>query len=309
MAQDFAGFTAQDIAADFGNHWSPAVIQALIDFSSGGQLTPVDQKALATLPPGSLQELQQVAGDPNTGFQHLAEHPKGSHYSGDFNPTDTLANIATGGLYGLGKAAYGGVSGQQDLFGAAKSGLNQLGPYGSATYNIPGYGPQIAQTGNLIGAGAGIGAGGFGSGGFGTATPTNAYYAGADDFIVNVPGGGVGAFQPGAEGGVHMFDPVSGGFAGAGVGGAASGGAGSATLGALTAQQLGGLLGGQSPLALPQQGAAPGGGVGTGGLTPAQVAALSAMNSEAHRGLAPSFESRMRGMQQSPGIAGSAFIQ
>jgi len=301
MAQDFAGFTAQDIGAYFG--LSPENAQALIDLNTG-QAVPKAQQ------PWVQQEARGGGfADFQPGLEHLVEHPKGSEYHGDFNPTDTLANIATGGLYGLGQAAYGGLSGQQNLFDAAKSGLNQLGPFGSATYNIPGYGPQIAQTGNLIGAGAGIGGGGIGGGGFGAATPTGQYYAGAQDLIVNVPGGGVGAFTPGAEGGVHMFDPALGGFSGSGVGGAAGGSTVGSAIGATTGQQLANMLGGQSPLALPQGGAAPGGlGGPQGGLTPAQVAALSAMNSEAHRGLAPSFESRMRGMQQGPGIAGNAFI-
>jgi len=305
MAADFSGFSAQDLAAYF--NMTPENAQALIDLSTGRKLSPSE----ATWAQGQGASIGQY----EPGLQHLEEHPKGSHYHGDFNPTDMLANIATGGLYGAAKAAYGGLTGQQNLFDAAKGGLNQLGPFGSATYNIPTYGPQIAQTGNLIGAGAGIGGGGFGAlkpAGFGAAGAEGS--AAYDPVYFGFNAENLGPAGELSFGGARAPEGF-GGLAGLGTSGAegaagAVAGGGASNTGALLGGSLAQALGGGSSLTgVPQGGAVPGGGGAPGGLTPAQVAALSAMNSEAHRGLAPSFESRMRGMQQSPGIAGNAFIQ
>jgi hypothetical protein len=270
MATDYAGFTPQDLAAYFGVSGPQA--QAILDLTGGGALSAADQQALQGLPVSRFG----TGGDIQGGLQHLEEHPKGSHYHGDFNPTDMLANIATGGLYGFGQAAYKGLSGQQDLFGAARGGLNQLGPWGSSTYNIPGYGHQIAETGNLIGAGAGIGAGGFSSfspAGFG-AEGASAGGAGAGAGAATAGGAARGAvdpiyfgFEPGTleSAGTTEFGQFAGGVPGAGFSGGAAGALGGAVgspgTGALLGGSLAQMLGGASPLAaFPQSGAGPGGG-------------------------------------------------
>lgn len=240
MANAYAGFNPQQLASFFGI--TPEQATALIGVASGGPSSTDSQTALQGLDPNRFAP----SGDIATGLQHLAEHPEGSHYHGDFDIGDIAGNVATGGLYGAAKAGFGAVTGQQDLLSAARSGLNQLGPWGSSTYNIPQYGPQIAETGNLIGAGAGI-------------------------------GGAVGA-------------PFMGALTG------------------LSAEQMMNQFGGQPT---PQGGSTPatGGPTTTGGLNAQQMAALSAMNSSAHKGLAPSFEARMSGKSPGPGIAGDAFQQ
>lgn len=104
------------------------------------------------------------------------------------------------------------------------------------------------------------------------------------------PGSGITAGEIGA------VSLAGGGLASGGVGGTG------ALLGASAGQQLAKLLGGSAPLFMPQGGT---GAAGSGAsLTPQQKAALlSAMQSEAHRGLAPKFEGRMAGNQEAPGIA------
>jgi len=243
------------------------------------------------------------------GLEHLQAHPAGSHYHG-FNPTDLIANVATGGLYGAGKAALSGITGKENLFDAAKGGLNQLGPWGSSTYNIPGMGPQIAQTGNLIGAGAGLGGGGLGA-----LKPTGFGAAGE-------VGGSSLPFLTDAAGNAGMnvvFDPITG-AAGPGAGitpagyAAGEGGAGlaagmvgpggsplgGASFGQGLAQFMG--AGGVPGQALPPPGM-PSGPASAQGLTPAQRASLGAQQSEAHKGLAPRWEARMKGSQEQPGLA------
>ncbi len=314
----FAGFSAQDLASYFG--FSPAVAQGVIDLYGGGSVSAADKTALQGVDPNRFAPgatgPNQGYGDITWGLEHLNEHPKGSKYHGDFNVTDTLANIGTGGLYGLGKAGLSAVEGKQDLLGAGLSGLNQLGPWGASTYGIPGYGPQIAQTGNLIGAGAGIGAaGGIGGGGFG-AESSAPYYAGSNIPFLTDSAGNAGmsvAFDPitGAAGPGAGITPA-GYAAGASMGGAsgAAGGFGpggsglGATLGAGAGQQAMSLFaGGASPLSLPQGGGM-GGAIGKpGGLTPQQLAALTAQQSQAHQGLAPQFQARMAGSREAPGIS------
>lgn len=248
MASTFAGFPSQNVGNYLGI--SPEQAQMLMEITQGRQPTDTEMTQLqqwASGPSGTspLGPYSNPLDSMEQGLQNLNEHPMGSKYHGDFNVLDTVANVGTGGLYGLGKAGYNIASGNQDLVGGIRSGMNQLGPWGSTTSNIPGYGPQIAETGNLIGAGAGL-------------------------------GGVYGA-------------PFMGGLAG------------------LSAEQMLNQFGGQST----SQGGALGGTVPTtpSGLNPQQLASLSAMNSQAHRGLAPSFEARMQGKSPGAGIAGDAFGQ
>lgn len=127
-----------------------------------------------------------------------------------------------------------------------------------------------------------------------------------------VLGGEAGA--TGAVGAEAAEAPYYAGYTGAMANGAGSSAAGTfSPFGALLGSGLGETvagLGGASPLSMPQGGAGfGGGGPGNPSLTPQQIAALSAMNSQAHRGLAPSFEARMQGKSPGAGIAGDAFGQ
>src|SRR5215469_16430008 len=79
------------------------------------------------------------------------------------------ANLATGGLYGVGQAAVGAAEGKP-LLGQVGAAFNQLGPYGGAVYPVS---PAAATAGNI----AGSLAGGIGGGLSETATgPTGEQY-------------------------------------------------------------------------------------------------------------------------------------
>lgn len=90
---------------------------------------------------------------------------------------------------------------------------------------------------------------------------------------------------------------------------------GAAGTGASSGGMLGGALGGlagrfANPAGGPQLDAGGGttGAAGGGqGLTPQQIAALSAMQSEPHKGLAPTFEQRAKNQPVSPGLAGQGW--
>jgi len=228
---------------------------------------------------------------------------------------DILANIATGGYYGLGKGLLRSV--EQGKPGVGLDAFNNLGPYGSATYQAGAYGPMAARTGNMIIGGAALGAASGGGG---------ASAAGAE-------GGGAAPASAGPEGIPFLSDPsgnvaynvtvdpvtgaagpgsgippsaIAGMSGGAGVGAGTGGGLTSALAGASGGMQLANMLG--SFGGAPQPGmAGPGGPMmgagGTQGLTQAQLAALGAQSSEAHKGLSPEFNKRMAGQKESPGMA------
>ena len=172
------------------------------------------------------------------------------------NPVDVIANVATGGLYGVGK----GVAADRPL-----QALASAGPFGAVAQPTIGTGPTLAA--EAAGAGAGFAGGGLGGGGFGTAGEA-----------------GAGA--------------TAGGFGTTG-----------ALLGGSLAYQAANLL---SQLTAPRGPGLPplptGPSALTGpqaqGLTPQQLAALSALASEPHKGLAPRFAQRIAGMQEDPGLAG-----
>src|SRR5437016_1169510 len=109
MAATFAGFTPQNIGAYFGV--SPQAAEGIINLGNGTPVTglPADQRvALSKVDPKRFKpgatSYNQGFGDIVWGLNHLAEHPAGSHYHGDFNVADLVANVATGGLYGVAKA-------------------------------------------------------------------------------------------------------------------------------------------------------------------------------------------------------------
>lgn len=178
--------------------------------------------------PGSIEQAQKFAGDTGggpmgganrldnilRGIANIQQHPLGSKHHG-FNPTDILANFATGGLYGLGK---GLASGDPMQIGAALS--NPTSPGGTAQINTELRGP----TSTLIGSGATLAtaglAGAFGSGGgifvpenavsgIDPATGNPAYMIKSAEGISYIP---MGEATPGA----FYTGPVTGALAGSG---------------------------------------------------------------------------------------------
>jgi len=211
---------------------------------------------------------------------------------------EVVANVSTGGLYGAGQALANG--------GQIGSAINNLGPWGATVHPIS---PQIADIGNAIGAGAGIG-GGL------TATPVSPTTAAAGGTVSGATPATISpyyfGFEPStlASAGTSEFGQFAGGIPTAGMvgapaAGAAAGAAGSSMgplLGASAAQQAMQFLGGASPLAMPAGGAMPTAG---GPATPSQqqLALMASQQNDPYRGLAPRFEQRMTGTRESPGIA------
>lgn len=260
-------------------------------------------------PMGGANTLENIQG----GLNYLAQHPKGSKHSG-FNPTNLLANVATGGLYGVGKGALKAINEGKVGAGAADA----LASYGLAGSVLqPTVGTQNSlKLQALISAGAlgAAGPGAFSTSGFGAAAEgagTAGYGAGAGAVSPYYFG-----FEPEtiAAQGVGEFGQFAGGVPAAGMAGgpaaalAASSGGGQAgaMLGLSAGKQGLELLGGASPLSMPQGGAQMAGTSGGGaGPSQAQLAAMGAQQSEAHRGLAPAFQARMGGKQEQPGLANS----
>jgi hypothetical protein len=113
MAATFAGFAPTDLAAYFGV--SPVQAQGIINLATNSALSPAEKTAVSALDPNRFKPgattYNQGFGDIVWGLQHLAEHPAGSTYHGDFNVVNLVANIATGGLYGVVKAGLNIVTG------------------------------------------------------------------------------------------------------------------------------------------------------------------------------------------------------
>jgi hypothetical protein len=336
MANDFYGFNPQQVGAYLGV--DPKTAQWLMAIGQGGQPTYAQTQQLQAMANqhggqyglGATNALESV----QRGLQHLAEHPQGSHYSGTFNVGDfgkDFASLGSAGLY----------NGQKNRFNIPFSG-NEVLTFDEALANVGTGGqfrseldknfgsPEARMAGSAAAVLGAAGAGGFAAGseagasagtGMGAsrggieagATSGTPYYGGVGSAFNTAPleGGefaavptsanGYGAASYGAGGTPSLLAGASGaepGFSGMG-----------AMLSSSAAQSAASLLGGQSPLAMPQGGSTPNVGGGGGQLTPQQIAALSAMNSQAHRGLAPSFEARMRGQSSGPGIAGDAFNQ
>ncbi len=247
-------------------------------------------------PMGGSNRLQNI----DLGLNYLAQHPKGSRTSG-FDIGGLLANIGTGGLYGLGTGLMGAAgSGKlSDVLGAA----NNLGIYGSAVNPIN---KQAALAGNVAGLGAGIGgalgSAGSSTSGFGSATPSAldpAYFG----------------FEPGtlAQAGTSEFGQFAGGIPSAGMIGSPApalltpltvgmGNTG-ALMGAQGAQQLMGMFGGA-----PGMPSMPGGqttaGIRSQGLSPQQIQAMGAEQSgPAPKAIDPPFLARMTQKREQPGLA------
>jgi hypothetical protein len=110
MTATFAGFAPSNIAAYFGV--SPIAAEGIISLGNGSTIAALpanERTALQALNPNRFKPgatgPTQGFGDIPWGLDHLAQHPLGSHYHGDFNVVDLVANVATGGLYGVGKVA------------------------------------------------------------------------------------------------------------------------------------------------------------------------------------------------------------
>lgn len=96
------GFTTQDIEGYMltGDPWGAEAVQRM---TLGMKQTPSTLAALKKIPIRRFKPpyAGPGLGDIPWGMQHLAEHPAGSHYHGDFNVVNIVANVATGGLYGV----------------------------------------------------------------------------------------------------------------------------------------------------------------------------------------------------------------
>ncbi len=97
----YAGFSVANIAEYFGFGTSKvglAESEALIRASTNQAQTPYTQAALGLINPVRLKSGADTYnagwGDIPWGLQHLAEHPSGSHYSGDFGKI--VADIGRG---------------------------------------------------------------------------------------------------------------------------------------------------------------------------------------------------------------------
>lgn len=86
-SRTFAGFSYTDLSQYFGI--SPIAASGIIDFKAGQELNDPQRIALHALDPKRFQPgantYNQGFGDIPFGLSHLNEHPKGSHYQGDFN--------------------------------------------------------------------------------------------------------------------------------------------------------------------------------------------------------------------------------
>lgn len=221
------------------------------------------------------------------------------------------ANFATGGLYGTAKGLTSG-----DPWQAAAAASNPLSPGGAAQINTQLRGPQstlIATGGALAGAALG---GAFASPSQGLYIPEGAVTAtdpltGAPAYMLKTAEGISYVPMEAATPGAFYTGPISGALSGSGYSAAPAGGAGGSSpyapfLGMQLAGQLAGMMGpspeGQGDASVPQMGARqatqarPAGGAGgpIGG-------------SSLHPGLAPRFEQRQKGGQESPGLADPAF--
>lgn len=265
-------------------------------------------------PMGGANTLENISA----GLDYLAGHPKGSKHQG-FNPTNLLANFATGGLYGVGKGAMKAINTGKVGAGVADA---------AASYGLAGsvLQPTVGTENSLklqalVSAGAlgAAGPGAFSTSGFGAAAEgASPYYAGAGGVMDLGPGAMVGvdsagnplyqgatAFGKGAMTAEQASAAGIPSLTAGGIAGMSGGGDAGAALGVSAAKQGMDLLGGGSPLSMPQMGARPAGPFGGGGPSQAQLAAMGAQQSEAHRGLAPNFQNRMAGKQEQPGLANS----
>ena len=255
MAGDYryGGMTNEQMANYLGI--SVPELQMVQEVIQGGAMSP-----------GSMEQAMKFAGETGggpmggqnrleniyRGIENIQQHPLGSRYKG-FNPTSILANIATGGLYGVGKGLTSG-----DPMTMAAAGVVPMSPGGIAPINTELRGPEstlIAAGGALAGAGlaGGLSPDLIASGGFGTAEAGGAAAGGAGgaaaggESLVPFTGNYTDAAAPG------QWTPFTGNFTDVPFNPSAVGGVGAGTggfgggpleqgLGALAAQQIGGMF-------------------------------------------------------------------
>lgn len=165
----FAGFTNIDISNYMGV--SPLAASAIIAMGSGKSLKSLPlswQIAVAQIPkirfdPRYAGSHTPGKGDIPWGLQHLAEHPAGSHYHGDFNVTDVILSVATGGLYAQVKA-FANIAQGGSLIDNAKLALASNGIGGSALTPIVGVNKSLAIQGAVAAAAGGFALASSGSG-------------------------------------------------------------------------------------------------------------------------------------------------
>lgn len=147
----YGGFSNEQLAQYLGI--SVPELQMIQEVISGGYMSP-----------GSMDQAMKFAGESGggplgganrleniiKGIENIQQHPIGSKI-GSFNPLSTLANIGTGGLYGVGKGLTSG-----DPLQAAAAGAAPLSPAGIAPINTEFRGPVstlASAAGGLASAG------------------------------------------------------------------------------------------------------------------------------------------------------------
>ena len=245
----YGGFSNQELANYLGI--SVPELQMIQEVMQGGATSP-----------GSMEQAMKFAGETGggpmggqnrldnimRGIENIQQHPLGSHYKG-FNPTNLLANFATGGLYGLGTNLAKG-----DIINAANSPGIGGSIQGLGNEIQPGLGNSLALKANISGVGAGLGAMAFGGGEAAAGGATGAGPSAASGsnipYLVDPSGAtsqmvieGAGGALPGATltPGALETSLASGALSGS-VGGAGGSNLGAAGLGAFAAQQLAGMF-------------------------------------------------------------------
>lgn len=240
MAGDYryGGFSNQELANYLGI--SVPELQMVQQVVEGQYVTPESMAQAQKFagesgggPMGGANRLENIM----RGMGYIQEHPLGSKHHG-FNPVSSLANFATGGLYGVGKGLASG-----DPLQAAAAGAAPLSPGGIAPINTEFRGPQstlISAAAPAIGYGIGEAASAFstplGPEGIPYLTDSGGF-AGQQVLIDPATGGAL----PGAG----LTPDQLTGLAGAGASGQPGGGTsglGETALGLTAAQQLAGML-------------------------------------------------------------------
>jgi hypothetical protein len=126
----FAGFSINDLAQYFFGGTSNvqrAEAEAVIRGSQGLKQTVATQSAALLI------GTKRLKGDISWGLQHLQEHPKGSHYSGDFNIGNFISNTA-------GILTFGAFPDLRSFFSALGQGRFDIG---KIQFNVPFSGAHI----------------------------------------------------------------------------------------------------------------------------------------------------------------------
>lgn len=339
--EGYYGFNNQELLGYLGAGLTMQQLQQLQEilpqFSGMVDQNAIGQQSLSSDYDLARQLASQGGGGPmggaNTleniqaGLGYLQQHPKGSRFSGETigKLGSDIGGVITGGMVDFSKGRFNVPYSSAQMRNLGKSYANTFtGGQFREDINRSLDSPEARMAGSALGMGAGMAAGGaigaegglgsFAGQGYGAAQ--SPYYAGmgpeglpmladpATGYVAqNVAFDAAGMAGPGAgigASGITGATGIPGGMGGAG----GSSGTQGAQLGGM-AVNFANMLGGGSPLSMPQSVGGVGGAGGAQGLTQPQMAALGAQQSEAHRGLAPNFQARMAGKQEQPGLANS----